>query len=167
MTKFSLWIVSWSKQYMYICISEIYSGCMKYWNLTFQRNFARRLRTVWGSRTHKNRTQIEVLDKKMLTFRPGTVGRHTSTLRLLSFILFNVGLVLFTFASAGGRDELSADSLVTFVRCLAVTVCQTAQDNMIWSGVSWCLINDISNLQVSVLHASWIYLTDIYILVIV
>ena len=127
----------------------------------FKRNFARRLFTVWGAHTQKIRTRIEILDRKISRFRPGTVGGHISTSRLLSLLLPTVGLSLFAFASAGGRDDLSIDGLIVFVRCLAATVCQTAQGNMIWAGVSRCLIDDISNSQVLILHASWIYLSNI------
>ena len=36
---------------------------------------------------------------------------------------------------SGGRIEISADDLIVFVRCLADTVFQTVQFNIIWAGV--------------------------------
>ena len=50
-------------------------------------------------RAHKKiRTQIKVLDRKISRFRPGTVGGHTSTSRLLSLLLLlTVGLSLVAF----------------------------------------------------------------------
>ena len=135
---------------------------MKYWNLTFSNETSPGASAQSREHAHKkNRTQIEVIDQKMLRFRPGTEGEHTSVSRLLSLLLLAVGLALFAFASAGVRDELSDDGLIVFVRCIATMVCQTAQCNMIWAGISRCLINDISNSQFLVLYASWIYINDI------
>ena len=102
----------------------------------FRRKFSRRFRTVWGACTQKNRTQIEVLDQKILRFRPSIVGGHTSTSRLLSILLLTVGHGWGSFcASSRRRDEISTGGLILFVRCLAARVCQTAQGNMIWASV--------------------------------
>ena len=114
----------------------------------FKQKFARHLRTIWGARKQKIRTQIEVLDRKVSRFRLGTVRGHTSTLRLLSLFLLTVGLALFAFVilvavvvngeastSSGGCNKLSTDGLIVFLRCLVSTLWQTAQGNIIWAGV--------------------------------
>ena len=71
------------------------------------------------------------MDRKISRFRPGTVGGHTSTSRLISLLLLILSLAIFAFASAGGRDELSTGGLIVSVLFLAAIVCQTAQGNMI------------------------------------
>ena len=43
---------------------------------------------------------------------------------------------------------------------------KSQQRATLYEPVSWCLINNISNLQVLILHASWIYLSDLYLWII-
>ena len=109
---------------------------MKYWNLTFKKKLHQAPPHSLGITHTKIRPQIEVLDQKTSRFRPVTVGRHTSTSRLLSLILLTVGQGCRSLcASYGGRGEISTHGLIVFVWCLAAPVCQTAQGNMIWAGV--------------------------------
>ena len=116
---------------------------MNYWNLTFSTRLRQALPHGMGSTHTKNRTQIEVMDQKISRFRPGTVGGHTFTLRLIVTIDIwsRMWLVVRTSWNTRRAFHWCFDPLLAMPRGNGVPNLARQNDLIwclgVWSTISW------------------------------
>ena len=117
-------------------ITEIDSGCMKYWNLKFSNETSLSASAQSRENVHKKYNSNQSSRSKNIEIPNGYSRGVTHPCRACSRASIFVHGCGPLCASSGGRNEISTDGLIFLVQIPAETVCQTAQGNMIWACVS-------------------------------